>query len=277
MPVEIRPRFFYDNYLFLATSLPVASSEAATVLGNVQKEGAGAGTVTPSGTFAASEDREFYVQIVIPGVSGIAQFFWSPDAAALVTSAIFLTTSTPKVLQDGISIAFPGDAAYDIDDTFRFRAVRPHGANKMTDGDRDTEYRSATVAAVIRIDADLGSARTPKVFALKDHNLSATASLKLQASSSASYSSLAVDLPIGIPLDSSGTPTGDIVQYLDTDWTYRYWRIEVSDGLNIDGYVRWSEAYLGAYLELPLMVGDQEAVERASPQRRMQSGRWTGL
>jgi hypothetical protein len=280
-PNPIRPRFFYDNWL-LTTSPPIASSEDA-LIGSVQAEAAAEGTVEVSGPFTGNEDRDFSLRIILGGTSGVAQYVWSPDDELLSSSGSLLSTSLPTALQEGISVELSGE--FEEEDVYRFKVVRPHGADKMLDGDRDTEYRSTDVTGTKTVDFDLGAALEPMVFALMDHNLTAGATLRLQASSSPSFGVLIADLVVPIPLDANGVPTGRLVYYirdlvngsLTAGYTARYWRISVLDAANTELILRWSEAYLGPWLEAPLIVGDEEAVDRPSPQSRMDSGRWSGL
>ena len=272
-PNPIRPRFFYDNWL-LTTSPPLASSEEPATLGTVQKQAAGEGAVEITGTFTGREDRDFTIRIVLLGQAGVAQFSWSPDGEILSTSGSVLTT-TGVALQEGLSATFTGEG-FEEGDLYTFKVVRPHGADKMLDGDRDTEYRSADVSGAKTVDFDLGAALEPQVFALMDHNLTAAATLRLQASSTSSFGVLLGDYAVAIPLVLGG-PTGRLVYYITPTVAARYWRISVTDAANPEAILRWSEAYLGPYLELPLLVGDEDAVDRPSPQNRMDSGRWSGL
>lgn len=282
MSNPIRPRFFPDNWL-LSTSPPVASSEAEAIVGSVQPETENENEVTVSGTYTGRQDREFVIRIVLNGDAGIARFSWSPDGEVLETSGSILTTTSVS-LQEGLSVGFTG--TFEEGAVFRFPVVRPHGADRMLDGDRDTEYRTADVSGEKTIDFDLGSTLTPGVFALMDHNLTASASLRLKASNDPSFGTLIANIVVAIPLGTSGSPTGRLVKYLremqadgeqSAGWTARYWRVAVSDPTNPEGVIRWSEAYLGPWEEFPLLVGDEETVDRPSPQERMDSGRWSGL
>jgi len=273
--MPIRPRLFHDNYLLEAVL--TASPEAVGVLSAVQKESRD-GDVELAGVFAGLQEREYVIQIDLPGVSGVATFYWSPDADVLSSSAILLTTSSAILLTDGVSALFPSGDVYEPPDRFRFRGVRPHGIEQLLDGDRDTEFRSLDVTATVRIRADLGAAKTPTVLALLDHNLTAAAVVRLLASASPTYTPLTVSDPVTIPLDEDGAPTGQLVHYLGPPArTHRYWGLDITDPANPDGFIRISEAYLGPYLEPPFELGDRESIDRASPRRRMASGRWAGL
>ena len=274
MAGEIRPRFLYDNWL-LSTSPPVASSLEAATIGLVQVEAEADGEVEVNGPFTGSVNREFTLRITGNGAAGAATFTWSPDAEVLSSSSPTILTGSGIALQEGISVDFSGD--FTEEDLYRFKVVRPHGPEQMLDGDRDTEYRTADATGTKTVDFDLGSARAPQAFALMDHNFQASASLRLQASNASNVSSLLLDRAIAIPLDEDGAPTRRLVEYLSGEVAARYWRIAVADATNPHGYLRWSEVFLGPYSEFPLLLGDEESVERPSPQTRTDSGRWSGL
>jgi hypothetical protein len=270
-----RPRLFYDN--FLLSSTLAASSEDTAVLGLVQPEASGGGDVETSEVFTGVADRDFVIRIDVAGLAGAAVFHWSPDGDALSSSLPLLTSSTPIALQEGVEVTFPAGDAYNEGDTFRFKGARPHGVERMVDGDRDTEFRSAVDDWPVYVTVDVGSRRVPNVLAIIDHNLTADATVRIQAADSLAFAVLTYDEAATVPIDAAGDPTGKLAHYFWPRVGARFWRIKVDDPTNPDGQARWSEAFLGPYVEAPLELGDRESIERPSQRQPMQSGRWSGL
>lgn len=101
-------------------------------------------------------------------------------------------------------------------------------------------YRSTTDSD-IRIDMDLGSAKSLDCAALINHNISSGATITLYA-------------------DSTSTPTAnantfthrvyDMYEYLSSPLSYRYWAIRIQDASNPDGYIEVGRVLLGDALTI---------------------------
>lgn len=138
------------------------------------------------------------------------------------------------------------------------------------------------------IDIDLGAAVLTGVVALIAHNLSAAATVRIQASSSASQSPSLYD----------GAAT---LIYTGTDYgvsfppvAARYWRISIADTSNPAGYIELGRVFLGSQWKptnnidwgCSLQAESQTAVSEAlagpeffdsRPVRRVMRGKWSWL
>jgi len=90
---------------------------------------------------------------------------------------------------------------------------------------------------------DLGSAQDIKAFAIKYHNFTTGATLKIQANSSDSWTSPPVDETLNITSDV-------IVKFWSSAQNYRWWRIYIDDAGNSDGYLLVGRVFLGGHVEL---------------------------
>lgn len=95
------------------------------------------------------------------------------------------------------------------------------------------------LAASTVINVDLGQVQRIGVIALVSHNLSATATVRIQASSSGTMTPLLYD-------------SNAVTVYSHTDYATsftvteaRYWRITISDTANVNGYVEIGRLFLG--------------------------------
>jgi len=87
---------------------------------------------------------------------------------------------------------------------------------------------------------DFGSAKSITSFAIRYHNLSSSATLKLQGHTADSWSSPDVDETISI--------TDDVIfKFLSSAQSKRWWRIYINDVDNSDGYVELGRVFLGTY------------------------------
>lgn len=110
-----------------------------------------------------------------------------------------------------------------------FRAVRAR-----TTGDSDENWV-----------VDLGSAQAITCAALIDHNLSASATLEIRASTdNFSSSDVLIDTLSGAEI------TTTIIASFFASSSYRYWKFRVQDGTNPDGYISASRLFLGTYFTL---------------------------
>lgn len=111
---------------------------------------------------------------------------------------------------------------------------------------------------------DIGSAKSIRLIAITGHNLGATATIRVRAAASSGdvTASPAVDTTQNVWLGSN-TPTtntgqnGDPIHtpcalvILSAAQSYRYWRVDIADTGNADGYVEIGYLQLWEALELP--------------------------
>ena len=261
---------FLNNNFITGTSLLTLSSMAKGRITALRRTGTGASMLSVTGQYSGIIDRDYYVEIQTTGEVGVATYKWSQDDGVSFVATGVVTTETAASLNNGLSIAFSRATGQDCvsGDVWRFRAYLPWGLDRMLDRDRDTEFRTQ-VATPVTATINMGSAKTPTVLVLVDHNLSSAASLRLEASSD-NFVSIAEGR--WIPIRS-----GTIVHYLGgAAANYQYWRLGVSDPSNLDGYIRWSELYLGTYYQTPrrLELGDVLERQRVVQRDRAVTGRW---
>jgi hypothetical protein len=171
-----------------------------------------------------------------------------------------------------VAVDAPAAQEFEVGDRWTFHGLLPYGPAQMADCDRDTEYRSGLLSGPVTVTFDLGDAQTPTALVLYDHNLTAAAELRLQASNLSDFSVLTVDDAVPVNPDK-------ILHYIgDPPRTARYWRLWIRDDANPVGYVRWSEAYLGPYTELQLSyaLGDLRRQVPLPDRQQSASGRRHG-
>jgi hypothetical protein len=239
----------------------------------LRKDGTGSATLIVAGAYSGLVDLDYYVEVQAAGDTGTATFKWSEDDGATFVATGVATSEAPIALSNGLTVAFIHGSGQDCDagDVWRWRAYLPHGPAAMLDRDRDTEYRSDGVGP-LSLTFDFGEPVTPTVLALLDHNLRAETQLRIDASADNF-----VTVPVRDPVRAvAGEP---LVHYIGAPArTYRYWRLSLSDAGHPDGYLRWSEAYLGTYLETSRRheSGDAASGQRVITRDRAVSGRWVG-
>jgi hypothetical protein len=97
---------------------------------------------------------------------------------------------------------------------------------------------------------DLGSAKAVDYFLILDHNLTSSATVKLQGNATNVWTAPTIDITITI---------ADYLYHGFTSAeTYRYWRVTIDDPTNLNDYIQFSKVYLGAYLQMPYMSRDQQ-------------------
>jgi hypothetical protein len=112
-----------------------------------------------------------------------------------------------------------------------------------------TARTSNTLAASSTITADLGAARRIRVVGLVNHNLSAAATVKVQAATDSGYTSVVLDTG-NLPAWPAGTVAAAMTYPRPTvgvavDGTYRYWRVVITDTGNPAGYIRLGRLFVG--------------------------------
>jgi hypothetical protein len=249
-----------------------ASSQAAGTVSKPQKEGAGASVATLNGAFSGSDDLDYYVEVESTGEIGTATFKWSDDGGQTFDATGVGTSTGFVVLNNGVQIKWSQGAGNDVvaGDIWRWKGYLPYHRNKLLDRERDSEWRSSSAAAQT-LTFDLGTAQQPQALVLLDHNLTSAASIVLQGSSN-NFGSVAV--AYNVPWQ-----TGSLLYFLGAPLqTLRYWRLQLSDGANPDGYLRASEIFLGGYTRLSrtFELGDMRGKQRAGTRDRLLSGKYFG-
>ena len=95
---------------------------------------------------------------------------------------------------------------------------------------------------------DLGSATKITVFSMFTFNLTASATVTLQANASNSWGSPSYSQALTIATNADGTVLQRIVYFLDQ--TYRYWRVTFADSGNAASYLQIGRIAAGEYYEL---------------------------
>ncbi|HSE45540.1 MAG TPA: hypothetical protein VLA89_09480 [Gemmatimonadales bacterium] len=249
-----------------------ASSVAAGALSKPQKEGAGAANATLNTTFTNVDDVDYYIEIESTGEIGSATFAWSDDGGVTFNATGVSTSTSPVSLNNGVTIQWTQGAGDDVvdGDVWRFKGYLPYHRNKILDRERDTEWRSSAAGAQ-SLTFDLGSAQQPQALVVLDHNLSASASIILQGSSN-NFGSVAVAYVV--PWQAT-----HLLYFLGAPLqTLQYWRLQISDAGNTDGYYRISEVFLGAYTRLnrTFELGDTRGKQRQGQRDRLLSGKYFG-
>jgi len=90
---------------------------------------------------------------------------------------------------------------------------------------------------------NLGSAQAVDTIAIMGHNISASATLTIEAGTADSWGSPAFTTSLTYN-------TAAVLKFLAAAQTYQYWRFTIDDGSNSDGYVEVGRFWLGTYLAL---------------------------
>jgi hypothetical protein len=96
----------------------------------------------------------------------------------------------------------------------------------------------------IKIDAGAGETITATSIAIAGHNLTAAATIKIQANATDAWGDPSIDETV--------TWDADIITDLFTNSTgYRFWRFYFDDDANGDGYLEIGRLFLGTRLQMP--------------------------
>ena len=266
--------FMHTNMIPNTDAGITASSQASGATSRPQKEGAGSANAILGGTYSGQNNLDYYIEIQTTGEIGVATFKWSDDGG-VTFDATGVTTSTAAInLNNGVTVRWTQGSGNDVVlvDTWRFKAYLPYHRRNVLDRDRDTEWRSTAVASEF-LQFDLGSSQQPTVLVILDHNLTGSASIILQASSSSGFGAITGSWTI--PWQS-----GRMLHFLGVPLvTAQHWRILLSNPGNPDGYLRISEVFLGGYTRpsLTFELGDFRGRIRAGQRDRSLSGKYYGM
>lgn len=238
-------RFLYSN-LITASSMLTVNSVAAGEVGDAQKQGDGSATMETGGTYSGSTHLVYVVEIDSVGGGaevGQATFKWSDDGGSTWDASGVTTDSVWVTLNNGVTVRWTSGTGDDfvLGDRWTFIADSPFGKGKLLDLNRDQRYRTGGLASPEYITIDFGTATTVTAVVIHDHNITSGATITLKAHTS----------------DSWGTPdktqavshnAGIIVIYLTGTWSKRYYRLEVTDAANPDGYIEIGELFMCTYV-----------------------------
>jgi len=90
---------------------------------------------------------------------------------------------------------------------------------------------------------DMGAAVGAEYFAILNHNFTSGATVHIQANSADSWGAP--------PVDRTQTILDVILDPFGTTYTYRYWRVTVTDAANPDAELSIGQVYIGSYSQFP--------------------------
>lgn len=109
-------------------------------------------------------------------------------------------------------------------------------------------YRSLTTEIRILFDAGLGYTLTPDSVTINAHNISDTATIRIEGNDSDSW---------GSPSFSQEITYNELCMLeFFTASAYRYWSIYIDDPTNADGYIQIGHSFLGNYLSIDMPIGN---------------------
>lgn len=246
-------RFMYNNLADIST---IATSSVGTgfVTGSI-KYGTGTATLSAYGAYSYDGDLEYTVEIdSVVGGSEIGQstFRWKTNISVGWEAQGVLTSSLPISLNNGIILRLTSNTGVDfvISDTWYFKGINRYSTPRIHDYDRDTGYRSSSVASPVNLVFNFGSAQPFNTLIIDDHNLTASATITFQGNATDSW---------GAPSFSESVTyaSGKITHYTSALQTYKYARAVITDTSNPDGYISIKNIFIGQYMELSRTVGMQ--------------------
>ncbi len=275
-----KARFLSRNWIDANATIAL-SSVAAGVLSQAQKEGAGGATLALSGGYTGDVERDYVVQIdnAGDGSIGSATFRWSRDGGASWVLSGLPTSTAATVLENGIAVAWtPAFSGVDVvlNDQWLVKGQLPYGTQNMYDRDRDSELRTGvainpqTITVTFRNAAGTAVRCLVQALILLDHNLTNAATITLRASDDGFVTTIFTE---SIPYVD-----GAILAYLTNASQHSAYRVTISDPTNPDGFLRWSELYLGTFFEslVNVALGDSRTMRPMTRREQYSSGRFHG-
>ncbi|MBW2596805.1 MAG: hypothetical protein JRC93_12715, partial [Deltaproteobacteria bacterium] len=237
-------RFLYANEITAASQIAVSSSFYGVISG-IYAEQLGSATVQNGGLYSASEDKGYIIEIDGIGAGkevGQATFKWSDDDGQTWTETGVTTQTGAYEISNGVTVQFAAGTGDDCElgDKWSWICKNNYGTQKIFDLDRDFAYRSRSLDDPNTITLTFSEAKNITALAILDHNLSSAAVITLMGNTSDAWDA---------PAYSQVIPWNPLKIGYYLDQTYRYWRVQVSDQSNTDGYIEIGELYLGPYLE----------------------------
>lgn len=236
-------RWLYDNFITGAGMLTLSSAQAGQV-GRVVPQALGGAQLSAQGQYTGDDDCMYEVKIdsVEAGTAiGQATFCWRTSQDETWRGQKLATSSTLRELEQGVCVKWSSSQGDDFvkGDRWTFLAMRLRGRAALAADDPDRQWRSQG-SALESITVDLGQVRQVEALVLGHHNLGAQASVNILANDQDQWSTPAFSLA---PVVSSP----HLVCFPQA--SHRYWRLELSDPANPEGYLRAAQLFLGRYLE----------------------------
>jgi hypothetical protein len=233
-----------------------AVAQSSASISGVQPIKQGYATGLPSGTYTAIVEHLYRVEIQDGGTGsfGTALWRWTDEASGTYDDIVWQASNlTPLngvavALNNGIFWTFTQVGAFtpqfETGDYWLFQVSLRYGQAKGRDGSRDMEYRSGTMPTGSTIEHRYAfpSSVAPTAFVLMDHNIPSNATISLKPKAGAFTDPPATTIPVT-------WQSGKIVALL-TPSAFTHWRICVTlaGTAPAQGYLRWSELFLGASL-----------------------------
>ena len=101
---------------------------------------------------------------------------------------------------------------------------------------------------------DLGGATSITCVGIFNHNFTSAATVKLQANATDSWGSPSYDQTLTIATDADSVVLPRLVFFLSE--SYRWWRLDIADAANPDGYIQIGRIAGGAYWEPTRTIND---------------------
>jgi hypothetical protein len=205
------------------------------------------------GTYTGNLDANYLIEITqaTTGNFATARWRWS-DVGGAPWNAENLTPvdGVWVTLNNGLDVrwvdttATLGSPQFVVGDYYLARALRPYGIVAALDGSRNSEYRSGDLPAssTLRIGFDMGTAVSPGLLVVDDHNLPSNATVTLRADASTLFDA-SPDLNQAVTWRANR-----LVEFI-TGGPYRHWWLNIVMGatpLEDPDFLRISELFLGA-------------------------------
>lgn len=236
-------RWLYDNFITDAGMLTLSSAQTGQV-GRVVPQALGGAQLSAQGQYTGDDDCKYEIKIdsVEAGTAiGQATFCWRASQDETWRGQKLPTSSALQELEHGVCVKWSSSQGEDFvkGDRWTFLAMRLRGRASLAADDPDRQWRSQG-SALESITVDLGQPRQVQALVLGHHNLSPQASVSILANDQDQWSAPAFTL---VP----NLTSPHLVCF--PEMGYRYWRLELSDPANPDGYLRAAQLFLGRYLE----------------------------
>lgn len=235
-------RFMHQNLITSPEMLAVSSALPGAV-GMPAPRAAGSAIAYAGGQHSASRDQAFLLEIdsVAAGAEvGLATFRWKRSHLENWEASGLATSTSMTALADGVSVKWVSGIGDDfaVGDGWTIVCPANEGPVRLLDGDRDTVW-TATGCANEHLTVDLGSAMQATSLILADHNLTDSTTVRLMADDAALWTDPAFSATMAVTRPH-------MVAFFDQ--TRRYWRLEISDPANSNGYISAGMFHLGPHL-----------------------------
>ncbi len=243
--------YWFGTTNHIENAVLTASSTKPGTVGHPIKIGTGSAVAETQGEYTGPRTRVYTIGIdsVTAGAEvGQAAFRWKHSDSAGWEAANVSTSSSWLTLEHGVQIKWTSGSGDDfvVGDEWKITCANDYGPGSLWLLNRDRVYRSTSLDDPNWLEADLGAAKQVEAAVLLDHNLTSGATITLKADNEdGSWAS--PDWSQALTWNE-----GAIVYFLDQ--TYRYWRLEIDDPDNPDGYIELGELFLGTGLSPQTLI-----------------------